>query len=153
MAVMRMVGAKVKRVEDPRLITGRSMYTDDVRLIDMHYAAFHRSPIAHGRIKSITIDAAKAVPGVVAVYTAEELGEFSAPVPGGGNITGMQVVRRYPLVNDGKVRQVGDPIALVVATSRAAAKDGADAVEGDYEELPAVVDIEKAADPTSPKLY
>jgi carbon-monoxide dehydrogenase large subunit len=153
MAVMRMVGAKVKRVEDPRLITGRSTYTDDVRLIDMHYASFHRSPIAHGRITRVNIDAAKAVPGVVAVYTAKELGEFSEPVPGGGNITGMQVVRRYPLVNDGKVRQVGDPIALVVATSRAAAKDGADAVEVDYEELPAVVDIEKAADRSSPKLY
>jgi carbon-monoxide dehydrogenase large subunit len=153
MAVMRMVGARVKRAEDPRLITGRSTYTDDVRLVDALYAKFHRSPIAHGRVKSVSLDAARRVPGVVAVYTAEDLGEFPEPLPGGGNITGMQVVRRYPLVHDKKVRQVGDPIALVVATSRAAAEDGANAVEVDYEELPAVVDMEAAMKPDAPKLY
>src|SRR5579884_27076 len=153
MAVMRLVGARVKRAEDPRLITGRSTYTDDVRLVDSLYAEFHRSPIAHGRIKSINLDAARQVPGVVAVYDAQALGEFADALPGGGAITGMQVVRRYPLVNDGKVRQVGDPIALVVATSRAAAEDGAAAVEVDYEELPAVVDLEKAMEPSAPKLY
>jgi carbon-monoxide dehydrogenase large subunit len=153
MALMRMVGARVKRVEDPRLITGRSQYTDDVKMVDCAYAAFHRSPIAHGRIKSIDISAAKKVPGVLAVYTHKELGEFAEPVPGGGGITGMQVVRRYPLVNDGKVRQVGDPVALVVAENRYAASDAAQAIEVEYEELPAVVDIEKAADPASEKLY
>lgn len=153
MAVMRMVGARVKRAEDPRLITGRSTYTDDVRLVDALYAEFHRSPIAHGRITKVDTSAAKRVPGVVAVYTADDLGEFAEPLPGGGNITGMQVVRRYPLVNDKKVRQVGDPVALVIATSRAAAKDGADAVEVDYDELPAVVDMEAAMKPDAPKLY
>jgi carbon-monoxide dehydrogenase large subunit len=153
MALMRMVGARVKRVEDPRLITGRSQYTDDVRLVDTLYAAFHRSPIAHGRIRSIDTAPAKRVPGVVAVYTASELGDFAEPIPGGGNITGIQAVRRYPLVRDGKVRQVGDPIALVIAETRYAAKDGAEAIEVDYEELPAVVDMEKALEPNAPKLY
>src|SRR5947209_20523186 len=153
MAVMRLVGARVKRAEDPRLITGRSTYTDDVRLVDTLYAEFHRSPIAHGRIKSVNLDAARRVPGVIAVYDAKALGEFADALPGGGAITGMQVVRRYPLVHDGKVRQVGDPLAMVVATSRAAAVDGANAIEVDYDELPAVVDIEEAMKPNAPKLY
>jgi len=153
MAVMRLVGAKVKRVEDPKLITGGGQYTDDVRMMDMLYGYVHRSPVAHARIKSIDVSKARQVPGVVAVYTAADLGDWAAPVPAGANITGLQLTRRYPLAHDGKVRLVGDAIAFVVAESRYAARDGSDAIEVDYEELPAVVDIEKAADPGATKLY
>lgn len=153
MAISRLVGARVKRVEDPKLITGRGQYTDDVRMLDMLYGYVHRSPVAHARITRIDTSKAKQIPGVVAVYTAEDLGEFAAPVPAGANITGMQLTRRYPLVHDGKVRLVGDAIAFVVAESRAAAKDGSDAIEVDYEELPAVVDVEKALAPDAPRLY
>jgi len=143
MALKTMVGARVKRTEDPRLITGGATYTDDVRLIDALYGAVARSPIAHGRIKSIDTSKAEKVPGVVAVYTAKTIGDFAAPLPNGWNLTGVRATRRYPLAVD-KVRMVGDPIAWVVAESRYAARDGADLVEADYEELPAVVDVEGA---------
>jgi carbon-monoxide dehydrogenase large subunit len=143
MAITKMVGARVKRVEDPRLITGQSTYVDDLRMVDMLYMAVARSSIAHGRIKKIDTSAARQVPGVVAVYTAEEIGEFAAPIPNAWNLTGVRVTRKYPLASD-KVRLVGDPIAIVIAESRYTARDGADLVEGDYEELPAVVDVEQA---------
>ena len=152
MAVMRSVGARVKRVEDPKLITGKGLYTDDVRMMDMLYGFVHRSPVAHARIKSVDISKALRVPGVVAVYTAKEIGEFSAPVPAGANITGMQLTRRYPLVHDGKVRLIGDAIAFVVAESRYAARDGSDAIEVEYDELPVVADMEKAVEPGATKL-
>ena len=142
MAVMRMVGARVKRVEDPRLITGQSTYVDDVRLVDMLYGAVARSPIAHGRIRSIDTSRAKAAPGVVAVYTAEDL-TFGGPLPNAWTLAGVHTSRHDPLCKD-KVRMVGDPIAFVVADSRYAARDAAELVEGDYEELAAVVDVEKA---------
>ena len=73
MAVMRMVGARVKRVEDPRLITGQSTYVDDIRMVDMLYGVVVRSPIAHGWIRGIDAARARAAPGVVAVYTAQDL--------------------------------------------------------------------------------
>src|SRR5688500_12759607 len=136
MAVMRMVGARVKRVEDPRLITGQSTYVDDIRLVDMLYAAVARSPIAHGRIKSIDTARARAAAGVQAVYTANDL-RCVGPLPNGGTRAGVHVSRHDPLCA-GKVRMVGDPIAFVVAESRYAARDAAELVEADYEELPAV---------------
>ena len=151
MAVMRMVGARVKRVEDPRLITGQSTYVDDVRLVDMLYAAVARSPIAHGRIKSIDTSRAKAAPGVVAVYTARDL-RFSGPLPNAWTLAGVHTSRHDPLCVE-KVRMVGDPIAFVVAESRYAARDAADLVDADYDELPAVVDVEKALEPGAATIW
>src|SRR5436190_2510544 len=151
MAVMRMVGARVKRVEDPRLITGQSTYVDDVRLVDMLYAAVARSPIAHGRIRGIDTSRAAATPGVVAVYTAKDL-KFGAPLPNGYKFAGVHCTRHDPICAD-KVRMVGDPIAVVVAESRYAARDAADLVEGDYEELPAIVDVEKALEPGAATIW
>ena len=116
MAVMRMVGARVKRVEDPRLITGQSTYVDDIRLVDLLYAAVVRSPIAHGRIKGIDVSRALAAPGVVAVYTARDL-HFDGPLPNASTLAGVHTSRADPLCAE-KVRMVGDPIAFVVAESR-----------------------------------
>src|SRR5438876_7580465 len=116
MAVMRMVGARVKRVEDPRLITGQSTYVDDVRLVDLLYAAVARSPIAHGRIRSIGTSQAAAAPGVVAVYTAKDL-QFGGPLPNAWALAGVHTSRHDPLCAE-KVRMFGDPIAFVVAENR-----------------------------------
>jgi carbon-monoxide dehydrogenase large subunit len=140
-----MVGARVKRVEDPRLITGQSTYVDDIRLVDLLYAAVVRSPIAHGRIKSIDVSQAQAAPGVVAVYTARDL-HFDEPLPNSSTMAGVHASRKDPLCAE-KVRMVGDPIAFVVAESRYAARDAAELVEADYDELPAVVDVEQALQP------
>jgi carbon-monoxide dehydrogenase large subunit len=145
MAVSRMIGARVKRVEDPRLITGASTYVDDIRLVDMLYAAVARSPIAHGRIKSIDTSRAKAAPGVVAVYTAADL-EFGGPLPNAWSLAGVHTSRHDPLCKE-KVRMAGDPIAFVVAESRYAVRDAAELIEADYDELPAVVDPEQAMEP------
>src|SRR5688500_772768 len=151
MAVMRMVGARIKRVEDPRLITGQSTYVDDVRLVDMLYGVVARSPIAHGRIKRIDTSRAKAAPGVVAVYTADDL-RFGGPLPNAWTLAGVHTSRKDPLCKE-KVRMVGDPVAFVVADSRYAARDAAELVEGDYEELPAVVDVEKALEPGAATIW
>ena len=151
MAVMRMMGARVKRAEDPRLITGQATYVDDVRLVDLLYAVVARSPIAHGRIKRIDTAAARAAPGVVAVYTAQDL-RFAGPLPNAWSLSGVHISRSDPLCTD-KVRMVGDPIALVVAESRYAARDAADLIDADYEELPAVVDVERALEPGAPTIW
>ncbi|MDQ3700823.1 MAG: xanthine dehydrogenase family protein molybdopterin-binding subunit, partial [Chloroflexota bacterium] len=151
MAVMRMMGARVKRAEDPRLITGQGTYVDDVRLVDMLYAAVARSPIAHGRIKSIDTAAATAAPDVVAVYTAEDL-HFAGPLPNSSALSGVHVSRSDPICAE-KVRMVGDPIAFVVAESRYAARDAADLIEADFEELPAVVDPERALEPGAATIW
>src|SRR5262245_29845170 len=151
MAVMRMVGARVKRVEDPRLITGQSTYVDDIRMVDMLYAAVARSPIAHGRIRSIDVSRAQAMPGVVAVYTARDL-HFDGPLPNAWALAGVHTSRRDPLCVD-KVRMAGDPIAFVVAESRYAARDAAELVDADYDELPAVVDVEQARQPGAATIW
>jgi hypothetical protein len=142
---MRLVGARVKRVEDPRLITGQSTYVDDLRLVDLLYAAVARSPIAHGRIRGIDVARARAAPGVVAVYTTADL-HFDGPLPNAWTLAGVHTSRHDPLCAD-KVRMVGDPITFVVAESRYVARDAAELVEADYEELPAVVDVERALQP------
>jgi carbon-monoxide dehydrogenase large subunit len=151
MAVMRMVGARVKRVEDPRLITGQSTYVDDIRLVDLLYGVVVRSPIAHGRIRGIDVAAARAAPGVAAVYTAQDL-HFDGPLPNAWTLAGVHTSRRDPLCKD-KVRMVGDPVAFVVADSRYGARDAADLVEVDYEDLPAVVDVEQALRPGAATIW
>src|SRR3954468_18544108 len=79
-----MIGARVRRKEDPRLITGSSLYTDDLQLAGMAHVVFLRSPFAHANLKSVDTTAAKSAPGVIAVYTNDELRQFCGPMPGGG---------------------------------------------------------------------
>ncbi|WP_069803041.1 xanthine dehydrogenase family protein molybdopterin-binding subunit [Thermogemmatispora onikobensis] len=155
MGIAALVGTPIKRREDPRLITGQATYVDDLKLPGMLYMAVLRSPYGHARIRSINTEAAKQAPGVVAVYTAQDLkgvvGTIPVAAPLPPHITnGMG--RRGPLA-EGKVRFFGDPVAVVIAESRYGARDALDLIEVDYEPLPAVVDPEKAAQPDAPLLY
>ncbi len=154
MGIAALVGTPVKRREDPRLITGQATYVDDIKLTGMLHMAVVRSPYGHARINSIHTEAARNHPGVVAVYTAEDLkgvvGSIPVAVPVGTIAAGMGV--RNALA-EGKVRFYGDPVAVVIATDRYTARDARDLVEVDYEPLPAVVDVEKAMQPDAPLLY
>lgn len=142
MTIQRLTGSSVARVEEPRLVTGQGRYVDDIQLPGVLHAAFVRSPIAHGLIVGIDTRAAAAMPGVRAVLTAADLdGEVAALAPHAA--PGLFLPRFTSLASD-RVRVVGEPIAVVVATSRAAAEDAADAVEVDLEPLDAVVDVDVA---------
>ena len=143
------IGARVQRKEDKRFITGRGKYTDDMAVPGMHYAAFVRSPYAHAKITGIDVSAAKAMPGVVAVLTGEELA-----ADGIGNIIcGWTVKSRdgapmrmgaYPPLAKETVRYVGQPFAVVVAETRLQARDASEAVQVQWQELPALIDLHEA---------
>ena len=143
------IGQPLRRREDQRFLTGAGQYTDDVVLPHQTYAAFLRSPYAHARIKSINLDAAKKAPGVVQIFTGTDLAEAKV----GGLPCGWLIHSKdgspmkepaHPVLAQGKVRHVGDQVALVVAETLLQAKDAAELIEVDYEELPAVIDISKA---------
>src|SRR5947209_14587200 len=140
----RYVGRRVKRTEDPRLIKGLAHYVDDIRLPDTLHVAFVRSIYAHARIGGVDAGEALKASGVVAVFTGEDVAEKVGPVPCAGNLPDLKVPDHKVLATD-KVYFVGHPIAAVVATDAYAARDAADLVVVDYEELPAVVDAEEAA--------
>jgi carbon-monoxide dehydrogenase large subunit len=148
------VGERIKRNEDPRLLTGRALFVDDVHLPDMLHVAFVRSPHAHARILSIDASQARAKEGVVAIYTADDLGDYwqhgpllVPPPPVAGMIFHERT--QVPLAKD-KVRHPGETVAVVVAVSRYVAEDAAEEVMVDYEPLPAVVDLDKALAPLAP---
>jgi aerobic carbon-monoxide dehydrogenase large subunit len=145
-----LVGSRIKRREDPRLIIGRGTYVDDVQLPRMTYAAILRSPYAHARIRSINVDQAKALPGVVAVITGADL--QGKNVPCGWTLPDIKVAP-HPALAVGKVRYTGDAVAVVVAEERYLARDALDLIEVDYEPLPVVVDAEKAIQPGAPQLH
>jgi len=138
------VGRAMRRKEDPRLITGRARYIDDVTVTGTLWAAFVRSPEAHARIVSIDTSAALARPGVMAVYTGEdydvEAGLPMAWVPPGVDVNAPD---HWPLAK-GEVKYVGDPVAVVIGEGRSAVVDAAEDVFVDYDPLPAVVDPEAA---------
>ncbi len=136
----KLVGQRVRRREDPRLIQGRGTYVDDVKLAGMQHVAFKRSDLAHARIRSIDTTAAKAMPGVEAVYTGVEIAKFVKPLP---ILTPFPSPEHRAVAID-VVRYAGEPVAVVVATDRYLARDAADAVVVDYEPLPVVVDPEVA---------
>ena len=136
----KLVGQRVKRREDPRLIQGRGTYVDDVKIAGMRHLAFKRSDVAHGRIRSIDTRAAEALDGVEAVFTGAQIARFLAPMPIGTPFPSPE----HRAVAVDTVRFVGDPVAVVVACDRYVARDAADAVAVDYEPLPAVVDPETA---------
>ena len=136
----KLVGQRVKRREDPRLIQGRGTYVDDVKIVGMQHMAFKRSDIAHGRIQSIDVSAAQAMEGVEAVFTGKQIAEFVAPMPIG---TPFPSPDHRALATD-VVRYAGEPVALVVASDRYIARDAADAIVVSYDPLPVVVDPELA---------
>ncbi len=133
------LGNHVRRVEDPELLTGRGTFVDDLRIPGTVQAVFVRSPYAHARIVSVDTSAAERATGVLAVHTVVTLG--SEPVPPFAVVNDQ--VGRPPLA-DGVVRYVGDPVALVVAETRAQAVDACELVDIDYDELPTVADVEAA---------
>ncbi len=154
MGIAAMLGSPIKRREDPRLITGQATYVDDIKIPGMLHMSVLRSPYGHARITSINTEAARNHPGVVAVYTAQDLkgvvGNIAIAVPLGHIANGMGT--RGPLA-EGKVRFYGDPVAVVIADDRYTARDARDLIEVDYEPLPAVIDIEKAMQQEAPILY
>lgn len=151
------IGQPVPRSEDPALLRGEGRYTGDVLLPGQLHAWVVRSPHAHGTLRGIDADAARAMPGVLAAYTAEDLdvaGIGPMPATPNKNRDGSPAPRpsQGPLAR-GKVRYVGDPVALVVAETAAQARDAAEAVILDIDPLPAVTDAEAALAPGAPLLH
>jgi carbon-monoxide dehydrogenase large subunit len=146
----------VKRKEDARFLTGSGQYTDDVALPNQTHAYFLRSPHAHAKIRGIDTAKAKQAPGVVAVYTSADL-EGVNGLPCGWLITSVDGTPMkeppHPVLAKGKVRYVGDQVALVVAETQNQAKDAAELIEVDYEILPAVVNVIDALKPGAPQIH
>ncbi len=143
MTTQSVLGASIKRREDPKLITGRGTYVDDVRLMGMLDMVLVRSPHAHANITSIDTSAAESADGVVAVYTGQQLADQLGSLPCGWVVPDTKEVPHPPLAID-KVRCVGDAVAAVVADSPQAASDAATLVDVEYDVLDAVVDMEAA---------
>ena len=146
------------RIEDHALLRGEARFTDDVGVAGQAAAAFLRSPHAFARIRSIDCSAATALPGVLAVLTARDMsaagiGTLSHPVPLVGRGGARLVTPRRPALAEDRVLHVGQPVALVVAESLAAAQEAAEQIAVDYEPLPAVVDVADAARPEAPQLW
>ncbi|RPI08788.1 MAG: xanthine dehydrogenase family protein molybdopterin-binding subunit, partial [Actinobacteria bacterium] len=149
----RFVGSSVPRSEDQRILTGAGSYVDDIQLPDMLHAVFVRSTVAHALITRVDAHDARALPGVVAVYTGPELQTLLAPgAPPPTMMPGMPSPA-FTILATVKVRLVGDPIALVVAETKYLAEDGAELVEVDYEELAPVASSADALDPASTPIF
>jgi carbon-monoxide dehydrogenase large subunit len=151
-------GQSITRNEDPYLLTGKAQFVDDIELPGMLHAAFLRSDYAHARIKSIDVSQALKRPGVVAVYTAADFGDYWKPgplqVPPPSAIKGSKFNARtlVPIAKD-KVRFSGEPLAVVVAESRYIAEDAFDDILVDLEPLDAIVDLEKCLEPGAPLIH
>jgi carbon-monoxide dehydrogenase large subunit len=149
------VGQSLKRKEDPRMITGRGSYVDDMVLPGMLYAALVRSPEAHARIVSIDKSAAEARHDVVAVFTGEDLAaDFAGPLPMVWDPPGVDIntPEHWPIAR-GEVKHVGDPVAVVVGRDRYSVVDATEDVVVEYESKPAVVDTEAALEDGSPLVW
>src|SRR6267142_2261071 len=140
--VGKLTGQRIRRKEDPRLITGTATYVDDIKMPGMHHACIVRSPHAAAKIRSINTKPALERPGVVAVFTGADVASVG-PVPCGASLPGLRVPHHAILATD-RVYFVGHPVAVVVATDRYIAADAVDLVEVEYEPTQAVSDPEKA---------
>jgi carbon-monoxide dehydrogenase large subunit len=145
------VGARVKRVEDPRLLTGQGAYTDDRIVLNALHVAFRRSDHSHARIGSIDIETAAAMPGVVGVYTAADFADV-APVRATSRMKDYFATSLFPLAK-GKVRYVGEPVVAVLAENRYLAEDALELVEIEYEPLGIVSDPNAAMRADAPLLH
>ena len=150
------IGASTKRREDVRFLTGAGNYTDDINVHGQAYVHFLRSDVAHGRITNIDTAAAAAMPGVVRIFTGADF-EGVGGLPCGWQVTDKhgEVMKEppHPVLAQGKVRHVGEPIAAVVADTLQQARDAADAIDLDIEELPAVVNMKAALEEGSAKVH
>ena len=147
------IGAAVTRKEDYRFLTGQGNYTDDIARPGQTHAVFVRSDVAHANLNTVDCEAARAMPGVVAVFTGDDLeGVGGVPcgfAPDGGPMNEPP----RPVLAQGKVRFVGDMVAMVIAETPEQARDAAEAVVVDYDELPAVVSMETALAEGSPTIH
>lgn len=152
-----LIGQPIKRLEDERLLTGQALFVDDVHLPRLLHAAFYRCQYAHARVQSLDLERARALPGVVAVYGAGDLGDYyqrapllvpPPPIPEAI----FHSRTHYPLAKD-KVRYAGEPLAVVVAESRYLAEDALQLIEAELEPLAAAVDLEKAISPQAPLVH
>ncbi|MBS8226315.1 xanthine dehydrogenase family protein molybdopterin-binding subunit [Vannielia litorea] len=150
------IGASTKRREDVRFLTGKGKYTDDINIHGQAYVYFLRSDVAHGTLNSVDTSAAEGMPGVVRIFTGKDFEGI------GGLPCGWQVTDRHgepmqepahPVLAQGKVRHVGDPIAAVVAESLEEARDAAEAIDVDITDLPAVIDMKAAVQDGAPKVH
>jgi carbon-monoxide dehydrogenase large subunit len=154
MAVSKLFGARIKRREDPRLVTGKATYTDDLKLPGTVHAVFVRSPHAHARIRHIDVAAARRAPGVVAVFTGTDLAGKVGALPCAWLIPNADLkTPPHPAMASDRVRYAGDAVAVVVAEDRYAAKDAADLVGVDYDPLSVVTDAERATQPGASQLH
>jgi len=151
MATAKLLGSSIKRREDPRFITGKGHYTDDLKLPGMTYAVFVRSPHANARIRKMDTSRALKHPGVVAVFTGKDMTGVNS-LPCGWLLPGLKVPPHMPLATDA-AHYVGDPVAVVIAESHEAARDAADLVAVDWEVLPSVTSTDKAAAPGAPQIH
>jgi carbon-monoxide dehydrogenase large subunit len=147
------VGQPLRRKEDGRLVTGRTRWTDSVAVPGLLHVSVLRSPMAHARVTRVDVSAALARPGVVAAYTGADLADDMGGLPTAWTVSADLKTPPHLAVTQDKVRYVGDAVAVVVATSRYAAADALEAVEVDYEPLPAVLDMEAALADGSPLVH
>jgi carbon-monoxide dehydrogenase large subunit len=152
------IGASVKRKEDQRFITGKGQYTDDINRPGQVWAYFVRSPHAHATIKSIDASRARSSPGCLAVYTGADIAADKV----GPLICGWMIHSKdgspmkagvHPALAQGKVRYVGDHVAVVIAETLAQAKDAAECVSVQYDPLPAAVDVATAQNAGQPQIH
>ncbi len=149
-----LIGQSVPRKEDQQLLTGEGRYVDDLVLPGMVYVALVRSPFAHARITKVDVSKARGSEGVVAAFSGADLaGDFAAGLPCAWPVTeDIKIADHWPLAKD-KARYVGDGVAVVVAESRALAKDAAELVDVEYEQLAAVTDVEEALEEGAPIVH
>jgi len=147
----RLFGKSIKRREDPRFIAGRGRYTDDLKLPGLTYAAFVRSPHARARVRNIDVSKAKSHAGVVAIFTGKDMTGVNS-LPCGWLLPELKIPPHPPLQSD-VAQYVGDPVAVVIAETQEAALDAAEAVQVDWEVLPAVSGTEKASQPGAAQMH
>src|ERR1700747_2208574 len=152
------IGASVVRKEDLRLITGKGRYVDDIKLVGMSFAHFVRSPHAHAKVKSVDTSGAMDMPGVIAILNGQQLVDDKV----GNLICGWAITSKdgtpmkmgaWPAMAPETVRFVGQAVAVVIAETKNQARDAADAVVVNYEELPTVADVKAAIKPGAPQLH
>ncbi|MFD2739827.1 xanthine dehydrogenase family protein molybdopterin-binding subunit [Sulfitobacter aestuarii] len=150
------IGASSKRREDVRFLTGAGNYTDDINIRGQAHVFFLRSDVAHGTLNAVDTSAAEQMPGVVRIFTGADFAEIGG-MPCGWQITDRQgnpmQEPRHPVLAHGKVRHVGEPIAAVVAETLGQARDAAEAIEVEIDDLPAVVDMKAALQDATPKVH
>src|SRR5271169_6208895 len=153
MTVSTEIGKPRARKEDARLVTGQTNWTDNIQLPGLMHIAYLRSPMAHARITSVDVSAARGTSGVIAAFSGADFAAEQGSLPCAWPVTPDIVIPAHPPMATDEVRYVGEAVACVVARDRYAAADALAAIEVDYEPLPPVLDIRTALDDASPKVH